>query len=77
MTHKSRTSNKRLHVLLIEDEPSDAEIEIAELRHGGFDVTADVVETGDQVRGRLGKNSYDDAVREALDERRQAKRAAR
>jgi signal transduction histidine kinase len=52
-------SNQRLHVLLIEDELSDAEIEIAELRHGGFDVTADVVHTGDQVRAHLGKNSYD------------------
>jgi signal transduction histidine kinase len=52
-------SNQRLHVLLIEDAPADAEIEIAELRHGGFDVTADVVDTGDQVRAHLEKNSYD------------------
>jgi len=61
MTQSSNdgNSNQRLHVLLIEDAPSDAEIEIAELRHGGFDVTADVVDTGDQVRTHLGKNSYD------------------
>ena len=52
-------NNQRMHVLLIEDAPSDAEIEVAELRRGGFDVTADVVDTGDQVRAHLGKNSYD------------------
>jgi len=52
-------NNKGLRVLLIEDAPSDAEIEIAELRNGGFDVAADVVATGDQVRGHLGKTSYD------------------
>jgi signal transduction histidine kinase len=53
------SGHKRLHVLLIEDAPSDAEIQIDELRRGGFDVTADVVETGHQVREHLGKNSYD------------------
>jgi signal transduction histidine kinase len=46
-------------VLLIEDSPADAEIEIAELRRGGFDVAADIVDTREQVRERLGKNSYD------------------
>jgi signal transduction histidine kinase len=44
---------------LIEDSRADAEIEIAELRRGGFDVAADIVDTREQVRERLGKNSYD------------------
>ena len=51
--------NRSLRVLLIEDAPSDAEIEIAELRRAGFEVAADVVESGDQVRAHLGKDSYD------------------
>jgi signal transduction histidine kinase len=50
---------RRLRILLIEDAPSDAEIEIAELRRGGFDVAADVVETRNQVRDCLEKNKYD------------------
>ena len=52
-------SNQSLRVLVIEDAPSDAEIEIAELRRSGFDVAADVVDTREQVRERLRKNSYD------------------
>jgi signal transduction histidine kinase len=56
---KNGSSHNRLRVLLIEDSPSDAEIEIAELRRAGFDVAADVVDTREQVRDRLGKNPYD------------------
>jgi signal transduction histidine kinase len=56
---KNGSSQNRLRVLLIEDSRSDAEIEIAELRRAGFDVAADVVETKDEVRQRLSKNSYD------------------
>lgn len=59
MTAKNGSSQNRLHVLLIEDSPSDAEIEIAELRRAGFDVAADVVDTREQVRERLKKHPYD------------------
>lgn len=52
-------SQNRLRVLLIEDSPSDAEIEIAELRRAGFDVAAEVVDTREQVRERLKKTAYD------------------
>jgi signal transduction histidine kinase len=52
-------SPSRLRVLLIEDVPADAEIEIAELRRAGFEVSADVVDTRERVRERLGKASYD------------------
>jgi signal transduction histidine kinase len=56
---KNGSSQNRLRVLLIEDSPSDAEIEIAELRRAGFDVAGDVVDTREQVRERLKKNPYD------------------
>jgi signal transduction histidine kinase len=56
---KNGSGQNRLRVLLIEDAPADAEIEIAELRRAGFDVAADVVDTRDQVRERLKKNAYD------------------
>jgi signal transduction histidine kinase len=51
--------NQALRILVIEDTPADAEIEIAELRRAGFDVAADVVDTREQVRERLSKNAYD------------------
>lgn len=56
---KNGSSQNRLRVLLIEDSPSDAEIEIAELRRAGFDVSADVVDNRQRVRDRLKKNVYD------------------
>jgi DNA-binding NtrC family response regulator len=56
---KNGSSQNRLRVLLIEDAPADAEIEIAELRNGGFDVAADVVDTRELLREFLNKNSYD------------------
>jgi signal transduction histidine kinase len=59
LSPQSENNHNRLRVLLIEDAPSDAEIEIAELRRNGFDVSAHVVETKDQVRESLGTNSYD------------------
>src|SRR5207248_2051468 len=51
--------NQTLRVLVIEDAPSDAEIEIAELRRAGFDVAADVVDTREQIHECLSKNAYD------------------
>ncbi|HZR64227.1 MAG TPA: ATP-binding protein [Terriglobales bacterium] len=48
-----------LRLLIIEDVPSDAEIEIAELRHKGFEVAADVVDSEDSVRERLAHTKYD------------------
>src|SRR3954467_10440051 len=56
---KNGNSNQILRVLVIEDAASDAEIEIAELRHGGFDVAADVVDTRERLCESLSKNSYD------------------
>lgn len=56
---KNGGEQKSLRVLVIEDSPSDAEIEVAELRRNGFDVSADVVETPERVRERLARTSYD------------------
>lgn len=56
---KNRSDKATLRVLVIEDVPADAEIEIAELRRNGFDVFADVVDSADRVRERLARTSYD------------------
>src|SRR5207302_3026904 len=58
-TLANQSGSKHLRVLIIEDVPSDAEIEIAELRRNGFDVSSDVVDTGDRVRERLARTAYD------------------
>lgn len=48
-----------MRVLLIEDSPSDADIEISELRRNGFEVSADIAETSDRIRELLAATSYD------------------
>ena len=48
-----------LQVLIVEDNPSDAELEIAELRRGGFNVLSDLAQTRDEVSEHLTKNTYD------------------
>jgi len=48
-----------LRILLIEDNPADAELEIAELRRGGFEVVADRAETRSAVSSQLERSSYD------------------
>lgn len=58
-SHKNGNRQQQLRVLLIEDAPSDVEIEIAELRRSGFDVSADVVDTADRVREHLTRATYD------------------
>jgi signal transduction histidine kinase len=52
-------SQIKLSILLIEDNPSDAELEIAELRRGGFDVRSDAAQTREEVSDLLDRNSYD------------------
>jgi CheY-like chemotaxis protein len=58
MSNNGKNSSN-LRVLVIEDNPSDAELEIAELRRGGFDISSDVAQTRDEVREFLEKSSYD------------------
>ena len=58
----SRTLRKgriKLRILLIEDNPSDAELEIAELHLGGFDVLSDIVQTQEEIGSCLDRNAYD------------------
>lgn len=52
-------SRTKLKILLIEDNPSDAELEIMELRRGGFDVHHDVAQTREEVCACLDQRSYD------------------
>jgi len=49
----------KLRILLIEDNPSDAELEIAELHRGGFEVLSDIVQTREEIGTCLDRNSYD------------------
>jgi signal transduction histidine kinase len=49
----------KLRILLIEDNPSDAELEIAELHRGGFDVLSDIVQTREEIGTCLDRNAYD------------------
>ena len=58
-TTNNGAGNGKLRVLLIEDNPSDAELEIAELQRAGFDVTSDVVESRQAINDHLEKQSYD------------------
>ena len=51
--------NGNLRVLIVEDNPSDAELEIAELRRGGFNVASDLAQTRDEVSDHLATNVYD------------------
>jgi signal transduction histidine kinase len=49
----------KLRVLLVEDEPADAELALGELRHAGFEASADVVQTIEEFTALVRKNSYD------------------
>jgi len=49
----------KLTVLVVEDNPSDTELEIAELRRNGFDVQHDVAQTREEVCACLDRCAYD------------------
>ncbi len=48
-----------LHVLIVEDNPADAEMLLRELRRGGFDTQAERVETPAAMREALTRQSFD------------------
>jgi two-component system, cell cycle sensor histidine kinase and response regulator CckA len=52
-------NTKPLRVLLLEDNPVDAELSLRELKKAGFDVSADIVETSEDFAERLRANTYD------------------
>jgi len=49
----------KLRVLLVEDEPADAELMIRVLRRAGFEASEDRVQTAEEFTGSVRKNSYD------------------
>ena len=52
------SSLQPLKVLLVEDNPADAELCIRELKKAGFDPHADVVRTAPEFAARLAEGSY-------------------
>ena len=48
-----------LRVLLVEDSSDDAELVLEELRHGGFDLTFERVETKEEMVGALDSREWD------------------
>jgi signal transduction histidine kinase len=49
---------KPLHVLLVEDSPTDAELILHELARGGYDVTFERVQTAEDMRAALGRRRW-------------------
>jgi PAS domain S-box-containing protein len=56
---KELRDNRSVRVLLLEDNPADAELKLRQLRRDGFQVEADIVRTPDEFKGRIGSKTYD------------------
>ena len=56
---KELRGDKSIRVLLLEDNPADAELSLRQLRHGGFQVEADIVRTPKDFKERIGSRTYD------------------
>ena len=59
MAMAPQTATKLLSLLLVENDPADAELTIAELSRAGFHVLADTVDDEAQFRQRLASKTYD------------------
>jgi signal transduction histidine kinase len=57
-TSKPSADGNKLRVLLVEDNSSDIELILRELRHGGFEVSSDVVQTAEEFTQQVRANSY-------------------
>jgi len=55
----ARPAREPLHVLFVEDRPSDVELSLLELRSAGFDVTSDTVDTRAEFETKLRAGKYD------------------
>ncbi len=55
---QSSASDGKLQVLLVEDNPADAELVLRELRREGFDVTSDTVQTIEDFTRQIRTRSY-------------------
>lgn len=53
------TETRPLRVLMVEDNPSDAELELHALKRGGFEVQRDVVQTADDFAALVRHDTYD------------------
>jgi DNA-binding NtrC family response regulator len=51
--------NGKLRILVIEDNPADADLELGELRRAGFEVSSDLAQSRTEVSDHLDKNTYD------------------
>ncbi len=58
-TKGTTTLSKSLHVLLVEDNPDDAELVILELRRAGYEPTYLRVQTAEELTSALGDRSWD------------------
>jgi signal transduction histidine kinase len=52
-------ANRRLHVLIVEDEAADVELALCALRTGGFDASADVAQNAEEFTALVRSKSYD------------------
>ena len=52
-------AERRLRVLLVEDNPADAELSLLELKRAGFEVSADIVESPEEFSQHVLANPYD------------------
>ena len=50
---------KRLRVLLVEDDPNDAELVVLELQRGGYEPAMRRVQTAAEMRRALGEEGWD------------------
>ncbi len=57
-TSKPSADEDKLRVLLVEDNSADIELVLRELRHGGFEVSSDVVQTAEEFTQQVRANSY-------------------
>jgi len=59
MAGSGQNGVQKLRILVIEDNPTDANLVLGELRRAGFEVTSDLVENRQEVSDHLDKNTYD------------------
>ncbi len=59
MPEPVEVATQSLRVLLIEDDPYDAELIVHELRSGGFEVSVDISESEEDIRKRVEDGNYD------------------
>src|SRR3989442_855166 len=52
-------SRPRLHLLIVEDNPVDAELEIETLKTAGYSLSCDVVDSAENFRQHVEQTNYD------------------